>query len=77
MDYSDLKRLELEPELRELLGFELQVPMVRTTMSKSGGHKKDARNNAYKVKRTTSENVGRHSTDTIKDTNTNLYWRAH
>lgn len=77
VDYSDLKRSEMEAELRELLGFELQVPMVRTTMSKSGAHKKEARTNAYKLKRTTTESVPRHSTDFIKDSNTNLYWRAH
>jgi hypothetical protein len=36
----------------------------------------EARANAYKLKRTTTESVGRHSTDTIKDANTNLYWSA-
>lgn len=40
VDYSDLKRNEMEQELREVLGFELQVPMTRTTMSKSAGHRK-------------------------------------
>jgi hypothetical protein len=40
VDYSDLKRIEMEAELRELLGFEIQHPMTRSTMSKTAGHKK-------------------------------------
>lgn len=40
VDYSDLKRIDMEAELRELLGFEIQHPMSRTTMSKTAGHKK-------------------------------------
>lgn len=76
IDYSSLKRSDLENELREHCGFELQVPLVRSTFGK-GTKKKAKRSNPYKKKRHLSAKIQSHPSDTITDANTNLYWRSN
>jgi len=76
IDYSGLKRSDLENELRERCGFELQVPMVRSTFGK-GTKKKPKRGNPYHIKRNLSAKIQSHPSDTITDANTNLYWRSN
>lgn len=76
VDYTDLKRSDLEQELRSYVGHELQIPMVRATFGKGTKTKKDKSKNLYKKKRHQSALVGRHSSDGISDANTNLYWKS-
>lgn len=75
VDYSDLKRADLEQELRSHVGHELQLPMVRTTFGKGTKTKKKTEN-LYKQKRHQSAVIKSHPSDTITDANTNLYWRT-
>jgi len=75
VDYTDLKRQDLEQELRSHVAHELQIPMVRTTFGK-GTKTKKKEANVYKKKRHQSALVKSHPSDAISDPNTNLYWRT-
>eukprot|EP01134_Creolimax_fragrantissima_P007678 CFRG7678T1 len=76
VEYGDLGRQELESELKDKLGFELQLPMTRFTQNRQPKISK-VQKNKHKTKRHETELIARHSTDVIKDANTNLYWRSN
>lgn len=76
VEYGDLDRHSLETELKEKLGYELQLPMTRITQNRNPKVAKPKKNK-HKTKRHETELIARHSTDVIKDANTNLYWRSN
>eukprot|EP00121_Abeoforma_whisleri_P017131 Awhi_evm1s15704 len=81
IDYSVVAKQDVERELREAVGFELQVPLIRSTFGKGNNKKgnaigKHSSSNPYKRKRHANNSIARHPSDLISDANTNLYWKS-
>ncbi|XP_063928034.1 apoptosis-inducing factor 1, mitochondrial-like isoform X2 [Zophobas morio] len=77
VDYSDLTRQEIELECKEKFKAELNQPLVRSTFSKGNREsKRETSHNPYKNRRHAEKPLTRRPSDTIRDSNTNLYWRS-